>query len=212
MKINEVTKKIEPSKPRNFVAKNMTTSGAGAHKDKKKAEKQGDAKHKGKQFDMSEETAIDETEQNIGTVSAVSPDGKQVTVKQTDGGDITTTADAFLPGANNTVAMKPDGAGNALKPGATVTQTTTAEDNEEPLLPVAPDGQDIHAETDPDLMGSGRNKSIGGDPTDNFIDQVRDKGFERAARSGGSREGFAGRAKMSENDELLKMLTIAGLK
>ena len=36
------------TKPRNFVAKNAqaTTSGAGAHKDKKKAQKQGDQKHK----------------------------------------------------------------------------------------------------------------------------------------------------------------------
>jgi hypothetical protein len=43
-------KKIERSKPRNFVAKNMgkASSGAGAHKDKKKAEKQGDVKHKNK--------------------------------------------------------------------------------------------------------------------------------------------------------------------
>ena len=37
---------IPVSKPRNFVAKNATTSGAGAHKDKKKAAKQGDVKHK----------------------------------------------------------------------------------------------------------------------------------------------------------------------
>ena len=41
---------IPTSKPRNFVAKNQKTAGAGAHKDKKKAEKQGDVKHKGKQF------------------------------------------------------------------------------------------------------------------------------------------------------------------
>jgi len=33
-------------KPRNFVAKNAIQSGAGAHKDKKKAAKQGDVKHK----------------------------------------------------------------------------------------------------------------------------------------------------------------------
>jgi len=41
-------------KPRNFVAKNAmkTTSGAGAHKDKKRAEKQGDVKHKQKQFEQ----------------------------------------------------------------------------------------------------------------------------------------------------------------
>jgi hypothetical protein len=37
---------IPQSKPRNFVAKNQQTAGAGAHKDKKRAEKQGDVKHK----------------------------------------------------------------------------------------------------------------------------------------------------------------------
>lgn len=37
---------IEPSKPRNFVAKNAIQGGAGIHKDKKKAMKQGDSKHK----------------------------------------------------------------------------------------------------------------------------------------------------------------------
>ena len=41
---------IPPSKPRNFVVKNQQTSGAGAHKDKKKAQKQGQVKHKGKEF------------------------------------------------------------------------------------------------------------------------------------------------------------------
>ena len=39
-------KKIPSSTPRNFVAKNAKSSGAGAHKDKKKAEKQGSVKHK----------------------------------------------------------------------------------------------------------------------------------------------------------------------
>jgi hypothetical protein len=43
------------SKPRNFVAKNASLAGkAGQHKDKKKAEKQGDVKHKNKQMDMAE--------------------------------------------------------------------------------------------------------------------------------------------------------------
>lgn len=36
-------------KPRNFVAKNAVQSGAGAHKDKKKAQKQGEVKHKSKE-------------------------------------------------------------------------------------------------------------------------------------------------------------------
>ena len=35
-----------PPRPRNFVAKNAKMGGAGQHKDKKKAEKQGDTKHK----------------------------------------------------------------------------------------------------------------------------------------------------------------------
>ena len=45
---------IGPSKPRNFVAKNATAGGAGAHKDKKKAMKQGEVKHKTKELDMAE--------------------------------------------------------------------------------------------------------------------------------------------------------------
>jgi hypothetical protein len=48
--IDNVEEKLKnvPSKPRNFVAKNAmkTTSGAGAHRDKKKEQKQGDFKHK----------------------------------------------------------------------------------------------------------------------------------------------------------------------
>jgi hypothetical protein len=51
--INEHKKGVKAmkytTKPRNFVAKNMTTSGAGAHKDKKKAAKQGETKHKKKE-------------------------------------------------------------------------------------------------------------------------------------------------------------------
>jgi len=43
---------IPASKPRNFVVKNQKTAGAGAHKDKKRAEKQGDVKHKLKQFEQ----------------------------------------------------------------------------------------------------------------------------------------------------------------
>jgi len=42
--------KKETPKPRNFVAKNAKMGGAGQHKDKKKAEKQGDVKHKNKEM------------------------------------------------------------------------------------------------------------------------------------------------------------------
>lgn len=39
---------IPASKPRNFVAKNQQTAGAGAHRDKKKEQKKGYEKHKNK--------------------------------------------------------------------------------------------------------------------------------------------------------------------
>jgi hypothetical protein len=56
--INEHKKGVKAmkytAKPRNFVAKNMTTSGAGAHKDKKKAAKQGEVKHKAQKHEYSE--------------------------------------------------------------------------------------------------------------------------------------------------------------
>ncbi len=45
---------IPASKPRNFVAKNQKTAGAGAHKDKKKALKQGNVKHKKQEVDVDE--------------------------------------------------------------------------------------------------------------------------------------------------------------
>lgn len=48
------TQKQEAPKPRNFVAKNAINTGAGAHKDKKKEQKQGNVKHKGKMMDLSE--------------------------------------------------------------------------------------------------------------------------------------------------------------
>ena len=41
------------SKPPNFVAKHAKMGGAGQHKDKKKAEKQGDVKHKNKEYSES---------------------------------------------------------------------------------------------------------------------------------------------------------------
>jgi len=76
---------IPTSKPRNFVAKNQKTAGAGAHKDKKKAAKQGDVKHKAKQFEQG--VAEDHGDPQIkpgmktqyGTV--ISVEGNTVTVK-----------------------------------------------------------------------------------------------------------------------------------
>lgn len=52
-----------------------------------------------------------------------------------------------------------------------------------------------------------KNTSIGGDPTDNFINSIIDKKWERAARGIPKQNN-----KLSENDELYKWLTIAGIK
>jgi hypothetical protein len=55
-----------------------------------------------------------------------------------------------------------------------------------------------------DLVSQG-NHDVGGDPTDSFIDQVRDKDFERDNRTSNT-------STLGENDELMKWLTIAGIK
>jgi hypothetical protein len=48
---------------------------------------------------------------------------------------------------------------------------------------------------------------IGGDATDDFINDITDQKFTRAQRDGSGRQ-----SKLSENDELMKWLTIAGIK
>lgn len=64
---------IPPSKPRNPVVRQQQTSGAGTHKDKKKAQKQGDVKHKKKMFD----------EDGIGKTH-VSPSGVKTNMPPSD--------------------------------------------------------------------------------------------------------------------------------
>lgn len=68
-KTNEANKpKQEAPKPRNFVAKNAmaTTSGAGAHRDKKKEQKQGYEKHKNRDLEINEmEEILDEHKKGV---------------------------------------------------------------------------------------------------------------------------------------------------
>jgi len=77
---------IPASKPRNFVAKNQKTAGAGAHKDKKRAEKQGDVKHKQKQFEQGVAEGVPQPGESSGAPKQFGPDAKiqtrQMTVKQ----------------------------------------------------------------------------------------------------------------------------------
>jgi len=67
-------------------------------------------------------------------------------------------------------------------------------------------GENDMDETHHDTIASG-NHPVGGDATDRFINQVRDKGYERSQRT---HKGTM--SPLSENDELYKWLTIAGLK
>lgn len=63
---------------------------------------------------------------------------------------------------------------------------------------------------DDDLLSSGENKDIGGDPTDDFINDVVDKDFEKNA--GRSKRNIVKPDPIKESEELLAMLTIAGLR
>jgi hypothetical protein len=56
-----------------------------------------------------------------------------------------------------------------------------------------------------DTIASG-NKDVGGDATDRFIDQIKDRAFDKANRKGPTRSS------LPESDELMKWLTIAGIK
>lgn len=65
----------------------------------------------------------------VGTVSSTTPDGK-VKIKTATGDEIETSKDALIPGASGTLQMKPDAAGDTLKPGAKVVSTEdTAEED-----------------------------------------------------------------------------------
>ena len=74
-KLNEgKTVKDTAPKPRNFVAKNAINTGAGAHKDKKKAAKQGDVKHKNKELAEGSEFGAYYNEQLAQKVFDENPD------------------------------------------------------------------------------------------------------------------------------------------
>lgn len=90
----------------------------------------------------------------IGTVSNVSPDGKQVTIKKTDGTELKTTGDAVLPGPDGKTASLAPGAGDALKPGTPVTSSQSGSMSEVgDLEDVSIDAEklkaDLMAEVDP---------------------------------------------------------------
>ncbi len=83
-----------------------------------------------------EDDQVEATGDALGTISSVTPDGK-VSIKTSTGDEIKTDQSALMPGAGGTVQMKPDAAGDTLKPGAKVVSTegTAEEDMLSPQRP-----------------------------------------------------------------------------
>ena len=98
--VSRVLDKLEEGKTtkdkpavRNFVAKNAPKAGAGAHKDKKKAEKQGDTKHKKELVPMDEERT--EVKDKDGKVTSWKDEGewKKSTANKDGRGKVTNLSD-----------------------------------------------------------------------------------------------------------------------
>ena len=98
--VSRVLEKLEEGKTtkdkpavRNFVAKNAPKAGAGAHKDKKKAEKQGDTKHKKELVPMDEERT--EVRDKDGKVTSWKDEGewKKSTANKDGRGKVTNLSD-----------------------------------------------------------------------------------------------------------------------
>ena len=91
---------IPASKPRNFVAKNQKTAGAGAHKNKKRAAKQGNVKHK--KQDVEEDISRRNFLRGAGALATGAALGATGAKAQTSGED-------FLPDIVAHVRFKVDG-------------------------------------------------------------------------------------------------------
>jgi hypothetical protein len=152
--------KTEATKPRNFVAKNAKMGGAGQHKDKKKAQKQGDVKHK---------KALAEEEISQGSIKSVTPQGGVEIVSKDPNDPIKsqTVDQKFLikdPKSGslmlNKTAMTASGPGqqgldqNPIKPGAPVS-VVSAED-----VHAVDAHQDIHGG---EVTDTNTQSPIGGD-------------------------------------------------
>lgn len=95
-----------------------------------------------------EDDQVEATGDAVGTVSSATPDGK-VKIKTATGDEIETSKDALIPGASGTLQMKPDAAGDALKPGAKVVSTEDTTD-EEMMAPPTDSSSPIPGDNDHD--------------------------------------------------------------
>jgi hypothetical protein len=99
----------------------------------------------------------------IGVVSAVSPDGKEVTIKKTDGSELKTTGSAVMPGADGKTAQLAPQAGAGLKPGTPVTNSETPVSEE---VPAEEDSPGVSLDN-PGAFTDALKKSTGNDPAVN---------------------------------------------
>jgi len=213
-------------------------------------------------------------EDNAIQVKSIAGTGKDAQAELSNGTKV--SAQALLPGANNTVAINPQAAGQNSMVGKNLQQPTQegffGTSEEELAKDPGPAGQyyrqlaalkkdprwvgkqdliqkriqdlinrlDLDQgvpqpgagkapgpETDPakfqqrnpnfkedhkDTIAQGGG-DVGGDATDRFIAQVKDKGFERVNRGGAqASQSPIGGNKLKEGDELYAWLTIAGIK
>ena len=149
-------KKAEAPKPRNFVAKNAKTAGAGAHKDKKKAEKQGDLKHKKEKVPMDEgeqlsEKAVSKAQQKfMGMVHAAKkgekPASKEV-AKAAKGMSGKAAKDFARPKHKGLPNKKVDEVAAAAL-GAMAAQAAAKKLKSNPAKPASPDNPWTSAEVD----------------------------------------------------------------
>ena len=102
---------------------------------------------KGKNATVKAASTDEATGDALGTISATTPDGK-VSIKTATGDEIKTDQSALMPGANGTVQMKPDAAGDALKPGAKVVSTEAAAEEDMMVPPTVDSQSPIHGGSD----------------------------------------------------------------
>ena len=167
-------------------------------------------KLQGQELSLGEQMKISDIvkEDATAAMKVKSVNGDKAVIDQ-NGADIEVKTSDLVPNPTNPNELQLKSDPSAIKPGSTVTSTSnpTLENQEED-------------EEESDLMASGNNYDISGDPTDEWMGSklghgVVDGKWERSARGAMTNRdpvSFSPVHKLAESDELYKWLTIAGLK
>lgn len=138
--------------------------------------------------------------QQFGKISAIN--GDKATIQKPDGTtmDVDTKTLVLDPSNPNSATIDPATVQQQLHPGMEINTATQEE---------------INPEDDEDLMGSGHNHDIGGDATDEFINDVTDKAAQRYAQGGQQNQSPVGSRQQVPRhvaEELSRWKRIAGLE